>query len=124
MIGKERRGETGEPGTLRTLGGTLLVEPEKGVLDVQTPAGHFKLTMKQLFLLASVVIFVVLLNVRVVESVEANRCLAVLVFATVMWATEAIPLFVTSIFIPLLLVTLRVIRDGDDNRLSAPDATK
>lgn len=127
MIGHERRGSAadgGSPGTLRTLGGTLVVEPEKGVLDVQTPAGRFKLTLKQIFLLISVIVLVVLLNVSVVDGVEANRCLAVLVFATVMWATEAIPLFVTSIFIPLLLVTLRVIRDADDNRLSAPDATK
>ncbi|KAI0346236.1 Sodium/sulfate symporter [Trametopsis cervina] len=124
MIGQERRGEGGESGTIRALGGTLLLEPEKGLLDVQTPAGRFRLTTKQISLVVSIAAFVVLLNVHVVDSVEANRCLAVLVFATLMWATEAIPLFVTSIFIPLLLVTLRVIRDGNDKRLSAPDATK
>lgn len=124
MIGQERRGEGGEAGAIRALGGTLLLEPEKGLVDLQTPAGRFKLTTKHIFLLVSVIVFVVLLNVKVVESEEANRCLAVLVFATVMWATEAIPLFVTSIFIPLLLVTLRVIRDSDNKRLTAPDATK
>jgi phosphate transporter len=124
MIGQERRGEAANPGTVRAMGGTLVLEPEKGLLDMQTPAGRFKLTTKHIFLFISTLILVVLLNVRTIESEEANRCFAILVFATVMWATEAIPLFVTSIFIPLLLVTLRVIRDGDGKRLSAPDATK
>lgn len=122
MIGHARRGE-GEPGTVRTLGGTLLVEPEKGLLDVQTPAGHLKLTWRQIHLLIAITVFVVLLNVNTLASEEASRCLAVLVFATIMWATEAQPLFVTSIFIPLLLVTLRVVRE-DDKRLSTPAATK
>ena len=90
MIGQARRGE-GDQGTVRTLGGTLLLEPEKGLLDVQTPVGHVKFTRKQLFLLISVVTFIVLLNVQTIDSVEANRCFAILVFATLMWATEAIP---------------------------------
>ncbi|CCM02295.1 uncharacterized protein FIBRA_04383 [Fibroporia radiculosa] len=45
-----------------------------------------------------------------------------------MWATEAIPLFVTAILVPLLLVCLRVVRGpdgrGGEERLSTPDATK
>lgn len=123
MIGQARRGE-GESGTVRALGGTLLLEPEKGLLDVQTPVGHVKFTRKQLYLVISVVTFIVLLNVQTIDKVEANRCFAVLIFATLMWATEAIPLFVTSMFVPLLLVTLRVIRDEEGERLSAPDATK
>ncbi|KAH9925488.1 SPX domain-containing protein [Fomitopsis serialis] len=99
--------------------------PEKGLLDMNTKAGHLRLTIKQVFLFVSVLVFVILLNVKVVDGVEASRCLAVLVFATIMWATEAIPLFVTSIFVPLLLVTLRVIRSPDgEERLSTPDATK
>jgi phosphate transporter len=122
MIGQARRGE--DSGTVRALGGTLLLEPEKGLLDVATPVGHVKVTRKQIYLLISVVTFIVLLNVRVLEQEAANRCFAVLIFATLMWATEAIPLFVTSIFIPLLLVTLRVVRDSEGERLSTPDATK
>lgn len=124
MIGQARRGE-GEPGGIKALGGTLLIEEENGLLDVQTPAGHVKLKSKHVFLLISIIIFVILLNVQVVDGIEANRCFAILVFATVMWATEAIPLFVTSMFIPMLLVTLRVIRSSDgEERLSAQDATK
>ncbi|KAJ3518184.1 hypothetical protein NLJ89_g10 [Agrocybe chaxingu] len=36
----------------------------------------------------------------------------------------AIPLFVTSMFVPLLLVLCRVIRDNDDVRMNRTDATK
>lgn len=112
MIGHARRGE-GEPGTVRALGGTLVVEPEKGLLDVETPAGRIKLTSKQLCFAISLVVFIVFLNVNAVDGEAANRCLAILVFATLLWATEAIPLFITSMMIPMLLVVLRVIRSGD-----------
>lgn len=39
---------------------------------------------------------------------------------------QAIPLFVTSLAVPFLVVVLRVLRssDGEDKRLSANDATK
>lgn len=123
MIGDARRGQAngGAPGT-------LVAEEEKGLVSVRTRVGHLRVTTKQLYLLIAVLVFVVLLNVHTVEGVEANRCLAVLVFATIMWATEAIPLFVTAILVPLLLVCLRVIRQQDDSgekvRLSTPDATK
>lgn len=123
MIGNARRGATED--SPAALGGTLVLEPEKGLLDVRTKAGHLRLTMKHVYLLVSLVVFTILLNVQTVDGVEASRCLAVLVFATIMWATEAIPLFVTSILIPLLLVVLRVIRSPDgEERLETPDATK
>ncbi|PCH42680.1 SPX-domain-containing protein, partial [Wolfiporia cocos MD-104 SS10] len=123
MIGQARRGHADGAGAA-----SLVLEPEKGLLNVRTRAGLVKLTTKQLYLLLSAAVFVVLLNVRTVDGVEASRCLAVLVFATIMWATEAIPLFVTSILVPLLLVVLRVVRapdgKGGEQRLSTPDATK
>ncbi|KAH9838741.1 Sodium/sulfate symporter [Rhodofomes roseus] len=123
MIGHARRGGTEDSPATR--GGTLVLEPEKGLLDVNTKAGHLRFTIKHVCLLVSVLVFIILLNVQTLDGVEASRCLAVLVFATIMWATEAIPLFVTSILVPLLLVTLRVIRSPDgEERLNTPDATK
>jgi phosphate transporter len=58
--------------------------------------------------------------------VEETNCLAILVFCTILWATEAIPLFVTSLMVPFLVVVLRVLRsdDDDDRRLTASEATK
>ncbi|KAJ2984947.1 hypothetical protein NUW54_g10318 [Trametes sanguinea] len=94
------------------------------VLNVQTPVGRVKLTTKMLSALVAIAVFLVLLNVQVVEGEEANKCLAILVFATILWATEAIPLFVTSTMIPMLLVVLRVIRSEDGEPLSPPAATK
>ena len=122
MIGQARRGEEGG---LLPMGGSLVMEPEKGLLDVKTPAGRLKLTMKRLYLVFALAVFAVLLNIKVVKVKEANKCFAVLVFATILWATEAIPLFVTSTLIPLLLVVLQVIRSDEDHKpLPPPAATK
>ena len=123
MISQARRGASDENGMI-AMGGSLIVEPERGLLNVQTPIGRVKLTGKMLYALVAAVVFLVLLNVQVVEGAEANKCLAILVFATILWATEAIPLFVTSTLIPLLLVVLRVIRSPDGEALEPPAATK
>ncbi|TDL25556.1 SPX-domain-containing protein [Rickenella mellea] len=122
MIGRERRGES--DGQVKALGGR--VETIEDGLHVPTPVGRFKITMKKLSLVVAIVIFSILLNVQTVDGEEANRCFAILIFCTIMWATEAIPLFVTSMLVPLLLVCLRVIRspDGKEERLDTSDATK
>ena len=120
MISQARRGED----STVPMGGTLVVEPEKGLLNLPTPAGRLKITAKRLYLLLAIAVFAVLLSVKVVEGAEANKCFAILTFATILWATEAIPLFVTSTLIPLLLVVLRVIRTPDGDVLTPPAATK
>lgn len=40
--------------------------------------------------------------------------------------SQIVPLFVTALFVPFLVVILRVIRstDGEDRRLTSPEATK
>ena len=87
MIGRERRGESdGQP---KALGGTLVAgDDEDGLLQVPTPAGRFKLTKRKIAIALAVIVFIILLNVQTVEGEEANRCLAILVFCTIMWATE------------------------------------
>ncbi|KAF9072552.1 SPX domain-containing protein [Rhodocollybia butyracea] len=123
MIGRERRGEGGVP---NTLGASLVRESEPGMFAIPSPFGRIPFTRKALYLIIALVVFVVLLNVKIVDGGEANRCLAILVFSTLLWASEAIPLFVTSILVPLLLVFLQVIRgpEPQNEHLSAPDATK
>ncbi|KAI0636294.1 Sodium/sulfate symporter [Trametes polyzona] len=123
MISQARRGASDESGMI-AMGGSLIIEPERGLLNVQTPVGRVKLTAKMLYALIGLVVFLVLLNVQIVDGAEANKCLAILVFATILWATEAIPLFVTSTMIPLLLVVLRVIRSPEGDPLPPPAATK
>lgn len=86
MIGRERRGDG--DGETKAIGATLVTEPEGGLLQVPTPVGRFRLTRKKIYLVISIVVFIVLLNVSVLEDVEPNKCFAILVFSTIMWATE------------------------------------
>jgi di/tricarboxylate transporter len=47
------------------------------------------------------------------QEPEKQNCLALLAFASLLWCTEAIPLFVTSMLVPFLIVLLRVLDDVD-----------
>lgn len=85
MIGRERRGEG--PAS-DVFGATLVKEPKPGLFSVTTPFGRLTITQKVLHLAIALVIFIVLLNIQVVEGGEANRCFAILVFCTILWATE------------------------------------
>ncbi|CAG8497733.1 7873_t:CDS:2 [Paraglomus occultum] len=101
------------------------------VTEFRTPFG--KITFETDFgkqVLAGIVcigVFVFLLNVDgLFKKVEERNCFALLIFASMLWATEVIPLFVTSLLIPFLVVALRVLRTESDprERLTAHDATR
>ncbi|KAI7870409.1 SPX domain-containing protein [Spinellus fusiger] len=117
MVGQERR--------VQTVG----VEESTSV-TIRLPLGTIKLSRDQaiqMFLLfSSIIAFVILLQVEIFPQEEQNRCFAILVFASILWAGEVMPLFVTALLVPLLIVTLRVMRsdDGHFTRLTAPEATK
>lgn len=85
MIGRERRGEGAAEDAARA---TLLHEPEAAIVDISTPVGMFKITKRKIFKLLAVTVFAIMLNVQVVDGLEANRCLAILSLCTVLWATE------------------------------------
>ena len=138
MIGRERRGE----GVAHDLTGATLVHgSESALAAIPTPVGRFRITKRRISMLSAVAVFVLLLNVPILQEQAPNRCLAILSFCTVLWATEvrravghgysrltssvkAIPLFVTSMFVPLLLVVLRVICDAEGVQMTPPKATK
>lgn len=69
-------------------------------------------------------IAIILLNVSPFEDVAQKNCFAMLVCASLLWATEAIPLFVTSLLIPLLIVFLNVIKNDDGSIMDSVDASK
>ncbi|KAJ8101037.1 SPX domain-containing protein [Lipomyces tetrasporus] len=73
-----------------------------------------------------VAVFIALLTAPIFDQPEQQSCLAILIAASLLWATEVIPLFVTSILVPLLIIVFRAVRSDDvyHERLSAPDATK
>ncbi|KAK4700099.1 phosphate transporter, partial [Phenoliferia sp. Uapishka_3] len=75
---------------------------------------------------AAVVLFVGILSADWFDRVEEQNCLALLAFVTIFWALEVVPLFVTALMVPFLVVVLRVLRstDGEDRRLTASEGTK
>lgn len=96
---------------------------------VRTPWGRIAvpkwLKKNGLIFITAVLSMIAIILVQPMDRVEESNCLALLVFCTILWATEAIPLFVTSLTVPLLVVILGVLRsDDDDSRLPANDATK
>ena len=74
--------------------------------------------------LLSVILFAVLLNVNTFGDTQENYCFALLLFAAVMWATEAIPLYATSLLIPFLVVLLGILRNADGTPMTAHAAAK
>ncbi|ETV99949.1 hypothetical protein, variant [Aphanomyces invadans] len=75
----------------------------------------------------SCVIFVLLLAVPIPGQKEVQqRCLAMLVFITSLWVSEALPYFATSLLVPVLVVFLRILNDKQHpaNLLDAKGAAK
>lgn len=90
--------------------------------------GTFKLEasrFRQLccFLLA-IIVFAILLNVHIFAHQAENYCFALLIFAAMLWATEAVPLYATSLLIPFLVVLLGIMRNDDGSPMEAGDAAK
>jgi phosphate transporter len=142
MIGIERKAQAANMGLRRTLLGTDN-DPAKARLqgddddngeamkELSTPVGRMRcptwLFSSTMFTLISIIaIFFVLLYVPIMKKIEQQNCLAMLVFVSLLWATEVIPLFVTSLLIPFLSVVLKVVRSDDKphHRLEAAAATK
>lgn len=44
---------------------------------------------------------------------DQQKCLALLVFVSILWASEAVPLWVTSLTIPLMIVMCDIILQHD-----------
>ncbi|CAG8653183.1 16810_t:CDS:2 [Dentiscutata erythropus] len=80
---------------------------------IETPFGGITISntfwKTSLLLSVCIIVFVLLLNVNLFEKPEQKNCFALLIFVCLLWSTEVIPLFVTSLLIPLLVVCLRVL---------------
>ncbi|RCI04746.1 low-affinity phosphate transporter [Rhizopus stolonifer] len=107
--------------------GTKIIEP-KVENTFKIPFTNSKVStglVRQLccFLLA-IVAFVILLCVDCFNNKQENYCFALLIFAAIMWATEAIPLYATSCMIPFLIVPLQIMREDDGTVMTAKAASK
>jgi phosphate transporter len=72
----------------------------------------------------SIAAFIILLNVDIFHNKQENYCFALLIFAAIMWATEAIPLYATSLMIPFLIVPLGIMKNADGTAMAAKAASK
>ncbi|ORX60543.1 SPX-domain-containing protein [Hesseltinella vesiculosa] len=75
------------------------------------------------YLLVAVAFFAVFMCIDVLGDREATKCLALLLFAAVMWAFEAMPLYATSYLIPVLIPPMHIIKQNGEI-LSAAAASK
>ncbi|KAJ2483021.1 low-affinity phosphate transporter [Coemansia sp. RSA 2131] len=84
-------------------------------------------TQRQMLRLAAcTIVFGVAWAVPLFPGVEQQRCWAMLVYVSLLWATEALPLHVTALLVPLLTVMLGVMRSPAKSHqsLGAGDASK
>lgn len=139
MIGIERKTQAANMGIRRTLLGgdhdpsaaQRQGDAETVKAKVDTPLGRIYLpewlfSLSFWTLVMIVVVFAILVWVPIMETPEQQNCLAMVVFVSLLWATEAIPLFVTSLLVPFLVVVLRVMRSDTKphTRLDPEAATK
>ncbi|QGA20517.1 hypothetical protein EYB26_008222 [Talaromyces marneffei] len=136
MIGIERKAQAANMGIRRTLLGgdhdpstaQRQGDIESRGKEIKTPLGRWYFpewvcSLSFFSLVGIMIIFAVLLSVPIMEKPEQQNCLAMLVFVSLLWATEVIPLFVTSLLIPFLVVILRVMRSEEKPHARlAPDA--
>ncbi|OQE14370.1 hypothetical protein PENSTE_c036G03299 [Penicillium steckii] len=127
MIEIERRAQAANVGIRRTLLGgdedpaTARRQGDKQEIrtkEIGTPLGSIQFPMWLCSLsfgtlIFSIAIFGALLATPLMETPEQQNCLAMLVLVSILWATEAIPLFVTSLLIPFLVVVLGIMRSED-----------
>lgn len=87
----------------------------------------FNLSLKNPFVLklsVIILITVLLLNFSPFDDAQQKNCFAVLICASLLWGTETIPLFVTSLLIPLLIVNFDIIKNPDGSVMDTVDASK
>jgi phosphate transporter len=103
MIGIERKAQAANMGIRRTLLG-VDTDPAKArkqgdddqladMKELRTPVGRFfypawLFSSTMYTLIGIVIIFIILLYVPIMEKVEQQNCLAMLVFVSLLWATE------------------------------------
>ena len=94
-----------------------------GYSHVKVPSFFF--TTQMIKLLIIIIVFIVLLTVKTFNDPVQARCLALLVAAAMLWASEALPLFTTALLIPLLVVTMKVCKvDGSDEPMDGVTASQ
>lgn len=98
--------------------------------DVKIPFTEKHIKVPQSFMTSQIIklliiitVFIILLTVKTMNDKEEARCLAVLATCALLWATEALPLWVTSMLVPLLIVCCKVLKASDGSAMTAAAAS-
>ncbi|ODQ78979.1 hypothetical protein BABINDRAFT_162061 [Babjeviella inositovora NRRL Y-12698] len=92
----------------------------KSEFTIKYPA--FLISWQIAKVLLAIVVTVVLLVVKTFHDQQQHNCMALLACAAILWATEAIPLFATSLLIPFLVVTFKVLKNTDGSPMNGADS--
>ncbi|GAA5811670.1 hypothetical protein MFLAVUS_005111 [Mucor flavus] len=111
----------------RQVNDTKLIEP-KLVKTYKIPFTRYRIKSSLLSQLISFAVaiaaLIILLIVDCFGEREENYCFALLIFAAIMWATEAMPLYATSCLIPFMIVPMGILRNPDGSVMAAKAAAK
>lgn len=89
------------------------------------PVPQFLLQWRVFNILLAVVVTVILISIDTFHDQQAHNCMAMLACVAILWATEAIPLYITLMLVPFLTVAFKVLKDDDGNQMQgAAAATK
>ncbi|KAG7664632.1 PHO91 [[Candida] subhashii] len=125
MIGLERKSYAANSQLVE--GRDRIREKNEDLRDSGKLKQQFNLSLKNPVILKFLIISAItitLLNLSPFSDKAQKNCFALLICASLLWATETIPLFVTSLLIPLLIVNLEVIKNDDGSIMEAIDASK
>ena len=120
MVEQERRTETIGFRSAGALGVPKAVTIHLCNMPIKIPR---EISGSNFAILGAILALILISNSSIFPTPEQNNCFAILIFATILWAFEAIPLFVTSMIIPALIVAMRVMVD-EKGRLPSKPAAK
>lgn len=104
----------------------ILRAVQRDVEEGEAQEDEGKSSHSLLFIALAIIVTLLLASLPLLplEEQPAHRCLLLLALVTVLWVTEAVPFFVTSLLIPLLTVLSGILTDSSGEPLPADKASK
>ncbi|SCV03308.1 LANO_0G03356g1_1 [Lachancea nothofagi CBS 11611] len=90
--------------------------------SVKIPELFFTLKALKLYIIIAATI--ILMAVPTFNDPVQHRCMALVACVAFLWASEALPLFVTALLVPLLVVLFKVLKTSEGGVMDASDASQ
>jgi hypothetical protein len=104
IVEEQEREERQSASKSRNAGGDAILTPPPATAVLRLPRVCFALLM-----LVGILKFGGEMQLDGVPVPAAKRCLAILVCVSTLWATEAIPMYITSLLVPILVVATQAL---------------